>query len=273
MLAEAQVEVEGRTVRLPRELPGMGCAGGFAFGLYKAGSSLLLNAIERLTKASSAKAINVLRVFHDSGVFLQTASPSESLSQALETWLGLDGILFFGWRGFPVNYRLPLRPSTRTFLLIRDPRDMIVSHYFSIKYSHTTAGLGADDILRERQRLQTVGLDSWALTQTRRINRDFLRYEALEGTALKVCRYEDVVFDKIKLIDDLCSQFGLDVAQAKRKRIVLAIDSRPEHEDIYAHIRQVVPGDHRRKLKPSTIEQLNHDLADILCKYDYALER
>lgn len=273
MLAEAQVEVDGRTVRLPKELPGTGCAGGFAFGLYKAGSSLLLNAIERATTASSAKAVNVLRIFHDSGVFLQTASPSESLSQALETWLGQDSILFFGWRGFPVNYRLPLRPSTRTFLLIRDPRDMIVSHYFSIKYSHTTAGLGADDILRERQRLQTVDLDSWALTQTRRINRDFLRYEALEGTALKICRYEDVVFDKIKLIDDLCSQFGLDVPKANRGRIALAIDRRPEREDIYAHIRQVVPGDHRRKLKPSTMEQLNHDLADILCKYDYALRR
>jgi len=273
MLAEIQVEVDGRTVRLPGELPGTGCAGGFAFGLYKAGSSLLLNAIERATAASSAKAVNVLRIFHDSGVFLQTASPSESLSKALESWLGLGGILFFGWRGFPVNYSLPLRPSTRTFLFIRDPRDMIVSHYFSIKYSHTTVGPGADHIIRQRQRLQTIDIDSWALTQTRRIERDFLRYEALDETALKICRYEDVVFDKIKLIDDLCSQFGLDVPQAKRKRIALAIDSRPEQEDIYAHIRQVVPGDHRRKLKPSTIEQLNHDLADILCKYDYALER
>lgn len=273
VLAEAQVEVEGRTVRLPKELPGTGCAGGFAFGLYKAGSTLLLNAIERAATASSAKAVNVLRVFHESGVFLEAASPAEALSQVLETWLGLDAILFYGWRAFPMNYRLPLRPSTRTFLLIRDPRDMVVSHYFSIKYSHTTARLGADHILRERQRLQTIDLDSWAITQIRRIRREFLRYEALDGTALKVCRYEDVVFDKVKLIDDLSSQFGLDVAQAKRKRIALAIDSRPEREDIYAHIRQVAPGDHRRKLKPSTIEQLNHGLADILCKYDYALER
>ncbi|HEY8697281.1 MAG TPA: hypothetical protein VIM02_06655 [Rhizomicrobium sp.] len=272
MLVEAQVEVDGRTVRLPKELPGTGCAGGFAFGLYKAGSTLLLNAIERVTKASSAKAVNVLRIFHDSGVFLEAASPSESLSQALETWLGLDGILFFGWRGFPVNYHLPLRPGSRTFLLIRDPRDMIVSHYFSIKYSHTTAGLGVDHVLRERQRLQTIDIDSWAMTQIRRIKREFLRYEALNGTALKVCRYEDVILDKVKLLDDLCSQFGLDVSQADKKRIALAIDRRPEREDIYAHIRQVVPGDHRRKLKPSTIELLNHGLADILCKYDYALE-
>ncbi|HYV61458.1 MAG TPA: hypothetical protein VE958_02220 [Bryobacteraceae bacterium] len=272
MLAEAQVEVDGRTVTLPTGLPGIDCAGGFAFGLYKAGSTLLLSAIERLTTASSAKAVNVLRVFHDRGVFLETASPSESLSQVLETWLARDGILFFGWRAFPTNYRLPLRPRTRTFLLLRDPRDMIVSHYFSIKYSHTTEGPGADHIRRERQRLQTFDLDSWALTQIRRIKREFLRYEALDETTLKVCRYEDVVFDKVKLLDDLCSQFGLDVRQANRKRIALAIDRRPEREDIYAHIRQVVPGDHRRKLKPSTIEQLNHGLADILCKYGYALE-
>ena len=34
--------------------------------------------------------------------------------------------------------------------------------------------------------------------------------------------------------------------------------------DLMEHVRHVTPGDHRNKLKPSTIEQLNRIFADVL---------
>jgi hypothetical protein len=42
-----------------------------------------------------------------------------------------------------------------------------------------------------------------------------------------------------------------------------------DQEDIYSNKRQVTPGDHRRKLKPETIEHLNQVFADILQALNY----
>jgi hypothetical protein len=39
--------------------------------------------------------------------------------------------------------------------------------------------------------------------------------------------------------------------------------------DVMAHVRHVAPGDHRNKLKPATIRQLNEMLGDILRALDY----
>ena len=94
----------------------------------------------------------------------------------------------------------------------------------------------------------------------------------LGETALKLCRYEDIVFNKAKLVNELCLQFGLDVSPARRGRIASVLDQRPAEENIHSHVRQVTPGDHRRKLKPSTIEQLNRALADVLLKYGYIMD-
>ena len=40
-------------------------------------------------------------------------------------------------------------------------------------------------------------------------------------------------------------------------------------EDVTQHKRQVVPGDHKRKLKPATIEEMNTILAEHLTQYGY----
>jgi hypothetical protein len=266
------IELDGRSVRLPGDLPGADCAGGYCFGLYKAGSTLLLNALEALTKEPRVKAVDVLRLFHQAGAFPERSVLSEPAQTALANWLDRDGVLYFGWRQFPKNYRIPLRRESRTFLLVRDPRDMITSHYFSLKYSHTTAGPGAEHVLRARQRLQTLDIDTWALSQAGPVIGHFRNYEALGETALKLCRYEDIVFDKAKLVNELCLQFGLDVSPARRGRIASVLDQRPAEENIHSHVRQVTPGDHRRKLKPSTIEQLNRALADVLLKYGYIMD-
>jgi hypothetical protein len=40
-------------------------------------------------------------------------------------------------------------------------------------------------------------------------------------------------------------------------------------ENAHAHKRQVVPGDHRRKLAPETIVQLNQQFGEILSLLQY----
>lgn len=265
-----QITSSGATVELPDDIPGKPCAGGFIFGLYKSGSTMLHGAVRRLARATQTKQVDVIHSFHGRGVHLEKADFSEAEKATLERWMSEPGALYSGWREFPRNYRLPLGPETRTFLLIRDPRDIITSHYFSLRYSHPVRGPSGSDILKSRQRLQTIGIDAFALSAAKQIQGYFRAYEALAGTKLMLRRYEDVIFDKPTLLADLCSHFGIKTPRPRLERIAHSIDQRPAAEDVSAHIRQVTPGDHKKKLKPETIEELNVLLADILSKYGYA---
>jgi hypothetical protein len=52
-------------------------------------------------------------------------------------------------------------------------------------------------------------------------------------------------------------------------QIKAGADFKVSSEDIYKHKRQVTPGDHKRKLKPETIDILNQKTAEVLKLYDY----
>jgi hypothetical protein len=82
-------------------------------------------------------------------------------------------------------------------------------------------------------------------------------------------RYEDIVFDRLTFVTELCGHFGIETPNAKMRVVAERNDERPASEDVHAHVRQVTPGDHAKKLSPATIEYLNAELADVLGKYDY----
>lgn len=263
-----RIEIDGNICEMP-ELAQGASGGGFAFGLYKAGSSLLYRTLRQLTRNSNIRYFDVLQQFRQVGHVLESCSFSQAGTTALRRYVDRAGIVFGGWREFPTNYELPLRADTRTYLLIRDPRDMITSHYFSLKYSHLTTGLEAKYILPERERLQNVDIDTFARSQVRQVARYFSNYESLTHTKLLLRRYEDIVFDRSRFVTDLCSHFGIEATKAKMRTVAERNDERPPSEDVHAHVRQVTPGDHAKKLSPTTIEFLNGELADVLSKYDY----
>ena len=63
---------------------------------------------------------------------------------------------------------------------------------------------------------------------------------------------------------------SLSIGADNRNRLIAeASTSSSTSENLMKHKRQVIPGDHRRKLKPETIATLNSDLADILDRYGY----
>ncbi len=174
-----------------------------------------------------------------------------------------------GWRRYPQDEHLLLTPDSRTFLLIRDPRDMATSLYFSLRFSHTTAGVAGPSVEASRSRLQSIEIDSYVLGQAPVLLARFREYAPLQKTNLMLRRYEDIIFDKQAFLADLCRHFEIDLKRPVLARLVKTIDKQPETENIHAHVRQVAPGDHRRKLKPETIEKMNAILSEVLTAYDY----
>jgi hypothetical protein len=246
-------------------------AGGFIFGLYKAGSTMLFTAVKSLASVAGTPYFDVGQHFRTANVVLETARIDEAGQGTLFSYLSRPGVIFGGWRQFPTNYALPIDRDTRAYLLVRDPRDMITSQYFSLKYSHTTEGPGGSNIRRARDRLENIGIDSFALAQAPKIKRYFDDYKKIADARLKIHRYEDIIFHKSSFLNELCDHLGLHVPRDHLNSILQRIDLRPREENVHSHVRNVAPGDHVNKLSSSTIEELNACLHDVLAEYDYSL--
>lgn len=173
------------------------------------------------------------------------------------------GVVYYGWRAAP-----PWPLPGVSLLMVRDPRDMLVSAYYSWGVSHEIPAAGPQhDALtevRERTRAQTV--DEFCVAQVG------LCLGPLQGFLARqpeVYRYEDVLYDKRPIIRRLAALAETPITDDQ----VEAIHSRntilPATENPAAHLRQALPGDHRRKLQPETIETLNGLLHPYFTAFGY----
>lgn len=260
--------VDGRRVAIdipePGEVPSY-----FLIGLPKAGSTLLNRVMRPISAKLGASFFSIPNELY--GLGLSTNEIASGLNELFEP----HGYAYLGFRGLDAAYRLPAFASGRTVLLVRDPRDMMTSMYFSEAFSHVAPGAAeGEKLLEEFQRNRAAALaepvDDYALRRAADVRRTFERTQAkLKGVDHKLYRYEDVVFAKLEWVADMLAYLGLPYRPALVERIVAANDVKPETEDPSAHIRRVAPGDHKSKLAPSTIAKLDDIFAPILSTYGY----
>ena len=86
---------------------------------------------------------------------------------------------------------------------------------------------------------------------------------------LLVLKYENIIFDKARMVQDVAAHFGWTVGQGQIGAILKWIDVVPEEENPSAFIRKVTPGDHREKLSAETIAGLNQVLARAMEAFGY----
>jgi hypothetical protein len=182
------------------------------------------------------------------------------------------GYCFAGFRTFPEYLEEFDLSSFKKILLIRDPRDMIVSHYFSQKISHDLppGELGAK-LKAIRSSLNRKTIDQYALESAAGVRRKYAQYQqAVFDSNLKLYRYEDVIFSKRKWLASVLEFVGIDMPMEAINRIADRQDFRPKVEDPGRHIRRVTPGDHRNKLQQETILELNQVFAEVLERFGYS---
>jgi Sulfotransferase domain len=154
--------------------------------------------------------------------------------------------------------------------VIRDPRDVLVSAYYSFGYSH---GLSVVKEIREQQeqerkRIQNITIDDYVLGAAHFTLNHFQILDRLtracrRGTVLK---YEDMIDDWEKFASGFTRY--LDVSPETLR--VAYKRCRPlEKQDPASHRRSGKTGAHREKLRPSTIAALNLILAPVLTRFGY----
>ena len=162
-------------------------------------------------------------------------------------------------------------------LVTRDPRDILVSRYYSIGYHHgvpAKAGDKRDKFLFERKKARESTIDDYVILESNRVHDTYSRYQTLllekyRNTYLTTYEHMVTNFNSwLKSLIEYC-EFNLSnqwiqslVEQHERKK--------PIKENIYTHLRKGKIGDHKEKLKPETIMYLDKKFKFIFNKLDTA---
>lgn len=260
----------GRRVAFEVDQHGTGPAY-FVLSVRKCGSSML-NIMCRFLASMNKRNLVLAGKFFDENVRENVWSPDPAICDLL-----YPGNVYADFRIMPTAFLPhPIFREGRRILLVRDPRDALVSEYFSVAYSHPVpARAGSDspltDLLeRDRKSALASGIDEIVVKRAPWMRSAFLSYADVsrwDGTV--VVKYEDYIFRKRELIALITQHFGWTVNSSEVDLILDKIDKRPQVEDPAAFIRQVTPGDHRNKLHPDTIAKLNEEFKKVMDVFGY----
>ncbi|WP_417484663.1 sulfotransferase domain-containing protein [Maricaulis salignorans] len=182
------------------------------------------------------------------------------------TCSGLIGTLRYGF--LPLDLK-----ASEVIVHLRDPRDVLVSLYFSHKYSHRRGDGGFNptpDIIEQID----LGVDNYVLYRAPQYleRYEFYTEKMLNLGNVKLSSYEEMVLNFADWLPKFVENFPLLDREAF---IAKQIHKRAKQfeldgaEDVMAHKRKVTPGDHKEKLEPATIAKLNQIFGNTLDVLNY----
>ena len=147
---------------------------------------------------------------------------------------------------------------------VRDPRDILVSQYYSFGWRHTEEGF-TDGTQRQREFIQNLSIDDYVLNQQsvlRPLKQRFADLTTRDPAELtNLVRYEQMVLDWPNYLASVMKPFGFHLKSLTKLRFAFRYrnEFKPDTNPT-GHKRSVTPGDYLRQLKPETIHQLNEIL-------------
>jgi hypothetical protein len=260
-----KLKTSAGTTRIVLPRPG-DFASFYVFALHKSGSTLLNNMLIEALDYAQVPHIALSELAFAAGL------PENEVTNA-EDFIFSQGYCYRGYREFPPYLKSFDIMKNKKVLLIRDPRDMLVSDYFSVAYSHPLPPKGPvrEVMIELRDFARKRDVNEYCLSQVAVFKKEFEGYRHLLDTDIRVYRYEDVIFEKQKWLAEMLSYFGITVPATLIERIAAAHDVRPEREIPSEHIRQVRPANFRQHLNQTTIDILNREFEPELVRHSYEL--
>ena len=160
-------------------------------------------------------------------------------------------------------------------LMLRDPRDVLVSRYFSMAFTHylpSTKGLRVQ-YERRRRRVRTMSIDEFVVQVMPWVKTTYLGYldKLVDSGHAKPLRYEDMVQRFPEWIREVASRLQIEITDGDAAHLErLGGFDKKRTEDPYSHIRQMTPGDYQNKLTSETIDVIDRELHDVLVRLGYA---
>lgn len=175
--------------------------------------------------------------------------------------------------GYNVFNSIPKADDYRVFAVIRDPRDIIVSWYFSVRYSHKVMG----NIPKMREELSNLSFNDGLKYAIRYLNeygtfKDLLSWVVAEKNdpKIKVFKFSDLTSKEndssFKLLFEHCQ---IDVPDSIRSQLLSEYSfenlskRKRGTEDISSHFRKGISGDWVNSFDED-VEQYFLDIVDVL---------
>jgi len=185
------------------------------------------------------------------------------------------GYLYSAFGGYPTG--IPDFSAYKAVLVVRDPRDILVSRYYSKAVSHRLPFEGSnkrDRVVQERKQAQKQSIDAFVRNESDKLLKTYNAY--LDGLLrdhpdVHIARYEDMTADVEVWLSDLLEYVEIDPPQDLKEEIIAearAVQDR-KREDKTAHVRKGKPGDHVGKLNSESIYHLNQKFSRVLSHFGY----
>jgi mono/diheme cytochrome c family protein len=242
----------------------------FALGVRKSGSSLFSNLATALARFNGVNVVDVPATMFDQGYGFEAWNRHPGLPGLVR-----GGNLYTGFRDPPTGlFGEPAFRAGRKILLVRDPRDALVSEYFSNAYSHALPSVEgeASTVARERAAALASSVNAYAARRAAALDATVSAYAPiLDDPSLIVLRYEDVIFEKARWIRTIAAHFGLEAPDGLVTQMLGWADIRPAEEDPTRFVRRVTPGDHKAKLTPETVRAIEAALSPVWRRLGYGV--
>ena len=162
----------------------------------------------------------------------------------------------------------------KVILMVRDPRDILVSWYYSIAFSHSIPPITSnrhEEYIRKRKNAQEITIDDHVISESDRVLNILNRYQnelLVPYPHVHLTSYEKMTSNFEGWLKGLLDASELEISSHTFQKLVEDNKQlQPKEENIYKHIRKGKPGDYLDKLQPETIEYLNNKFSPILETY------
>ena len=166
----------------------------------------------------------------------------------------------------------------RIVLMLRDPRDVVVSSYFSHAFSHPVPSNKERRkwFMDRREKVKSQTIDEYARGEfpeyILRVYSDYCEH-LVRNQNVQVLRYEDFMQDFDRWFSHLEASLEMKLGEVHRDGLFkLKGGGAKPGENKFSHVRRATPGDHRDKLNPDSCEYLNQKFADVMETLGYEQE-
>ena len=172
---------------------------------------------------------------------------------------------------FRAYYNFPGLERFKILLVLRDPRDVLTSQYFSVLYNHP---LSRKEVFENRQKYAGISIDDFVLEYAPSLKTKYRDYcnHLIGRENVLFLKYEDMINDFDPWLRKLSSFLELPDNNELIRELVNKTSFTVKKEDPNSFIRNIKAGDHKNKLKPQTIQMLTDLFRDELNKLEYTAQ-
>lgn len=242
------------------------------FTTHKAASNFTDEILKQIEK-------NTEYILFDYGALVGSLADKLNIKDDFENYLNKNSEFLFSQNGEiygpqrrPLNF--PNIDNYKKIFFLRDPRDVLVSAYYSFGYSHVEPDSKnlLENFNKNRKLIQDQSIDEYVLKEVKNwIIPMYLEYKVLRESSKKEClyiKYNDFVDNTESIIDNIFKFFDF-----KNEELIksLSIDANPvsNTENNEKHKRSGKNYQWKTHLTGRTQDQLNKELNEVLDYWEF----